>query len=140
MLPAPTGSKVYPSQRWPSAFVFTLLSAALSQQQTEHGGCNTCGEGGCRKQTLCNPRPVRKEHTEGQRAPRNCSGLMFVPDVHSGDGTEGRGSAVSCSRRMGSESADIGKDTAFLRVSAWRRVCEASHPGVVLPSLVTLVL
>ena len=39
---------------------------------------------------------------------------MFMPDVHSGDGTEGKGSAVSCSRRTGSVSADIGKDTAFL--------------------------
>lgn len=77
---------------------------------------------------------------EGQRAPRNCPGLMFMPDVHSGDGIEGGGSAVSCSRLTGSVSADTGEDTAFLRVSAWRRVCEAPQPGVVLPSLVTLVL
>lgn len=53
MLPAPTRSKVYPSQRGLSAFFFTLLLAALGQQQTEHGGCNTCGEGDCRKQQLC---------------------------------------------------------------------------------------
>lgn len=76
----------------------------------------------------------------GQRAPRNCPGLMFMPDVHSGDVIEGGSSAVSCSRLTGSVSADTGENTAFLRVSAWRRVCEAPHPGAVLPSLVTLVL
>lgn len=75
----------------------------------------------------------------GQRAPRNCQGLMFMPDVHSGD-VIGGSSAVSCSRLTGSVSADTGENTALLRVSAWRRVCEAPHPGAVLPSLVSLVL
>ena len=74
---------------------------------------------------------------EGQRAPRNCPGLMFMPDAHSGDGIGGGGSAVSCSRLTGSVSPDTGEDTAFLRVSAWRRVCEAPHPGAALPSSVT---
>ena len=83
------------------------------------------------------PEASKRGHMEGQTAPRNCPGLMFMPDAHSGGGIEGGGSAVSCSRLTGSVSPDTGEDTAFLRVSAWCRVCEAPHPGAALPSSVT---